>query len=84
MSDYGSNCDVLGIPYIMTEKLCQKAAEALQLQWNHWTDLNKRPRGCYEEDSGNVFFNRKTEGNIYKETRNICNKSILIIFVSEL
>ena len=79
MSHYGSNCDVIGAPYILSENHCKKAAEALQLQWKLWTNWNVHPRGCYETNSGNVFFNRIEDGRTNNETRNICKKSIHVI-----
>ena len=79
MSDYGSNCDVIGVPYILSEDDCKMAAEALQLPWNLWTNWNQHPRGCYETNSGNVFFNRIEDGRTNNESRNICRTSIYVI-----
>ena len=75
MSDYGSDCNSIGSPHILSEKYCNVAVEALEYKMLSDDDCFSKmfPKGCSVSSAWEgACFNNAENGVIKKDFQSIC------------
>ena len=76
LADLGSECDRIGLPYLVSEGDCQEAANHLGMEYARAVDHTNAPMGCYENTRNlprrALFFNRGTGASADSLQRSIC------------
>ena len=77
-SDWGSDCDKLGLPNLMSEEDCKEAANSTSKKYWNATDTTNDPMGCYENSLKDplwfLIFNRGTGGSADSSQRSMCSR----------
>ena len=71
-SGYGSDCDSLGMPFILSYDDCMVAIMSLKLVLQ--TSSLKMPKGCYGSSKG-AGFNNAIDGQRHRDFQSICHNN---------
>ena len=82
MSGDGSDCDSLGVSYILSSEYCKEAAKAFDLDYrpDYCPYGNDYPRGCYLVDWDRACVNAAGSGRRRAGFQNICHNNYGIIY----